>query len=103
MQENLVNGVDVPAPGQITHEVRNQPELGQFEFRVRNRWKGFNNITAHFRVKCDATQEQLQEIARFSPVLDVVANGTDVALDIQTMEDVETRSMEEQRPEANPF
>jgi hypothetical protein len=34
-------------------------------------------------VKSDATAEQLEELARFSPVFDTVSNGTDIDLQIE--------------------
>jgi uncharacterized OsmC-like protein len=42
--------------------------------------KGYRNIRVTFRVKSDAPKEKLEELARFSPVLDVVSNGTNVSL-----------------------
>jgi uncharacterized OsmC-like protein len=45
--------------------------------------KGYQNIRVTFRVKSDAPVEQLEECARFSPVLDVASNGTNVALVIE--------------------
>ena len=44
---------------------------------------GYRNIRATFRVKSDAPAETLQEFAEFSPVLDVVNNGTPVSLRIE--------------------
>lgn len=45
--------------------------------------KGYENIRVTFRVKSDAPPEQLEECARFSPVLDVVSHGTNVDLKIE--------------------
>lgn len=45
--------------------------------------KGYQNIRATFRVKSDASAEQLKEMAEFSPVLDVVRNGTPVTLQVE--------------------
>jgi len=42
--------------------------------------KGYQNIRVTFRVKSDASKEKLEELCRFSPVLDVVTNGTKVSL-----------------------
>ena len=47
--------------------------------------KGFQHIEASFRVAGDGTEEQLEECLRFSPVLDVVTHGTDVALHVEKM------------------
>lgn len=46
--------------------------------------KGYQNIRVTFRVKSDGTAKKLEECARFSPVLDVVTNGTNVDLRIET-------------------
>jgi len=42
--------------------------------------KGYRQIRATFRVEADAPAEEILELARFSPVLDVVTNGTPVDL-----------------------
>jgi len=47
--------------------------------------KGYQNIRVTFRVKSDAPKETLEECARFSPVFDVVTNGTNVALEVETV------------------
>lgn len=46
--------------------------------------KGYQNITVTFKVKSDAPAEKLEECARFSPVFDVVSNGTNVNLRIES-------------------
>jgi uncharacterized OsmC-like protein len=45
--------------------------------------KGYQNIRAIFKVKSDASPEELKECAEFSPVLDVVTHGTQVSLQIE--------------------
>ena len=45
--------------------------------------KGYQNIDVTFKVKSDASPEKLKECALFSPVHDVVANGTNVNLKIE--------------------
>ncbi|MDX1471949.1 MAG: OsmC family peroxiredoxin, partial [Flavobacteriaceae bacterium] len=45
--------------------------------------KGFEGITVNIKVKSDASAEQLEELARFSPVFDVVTNPTPVNLKIE--------------------
>lgn len=45
--------------------------------------KGFQKIRANFRVKSSASEDELREIAEFSPVLDVISNGTPVSLQIE--------------------
>lgn len=47
--------------------------------------KGYENIRVSFRVKSDAPSEKLEECARFSPVLDVVTNGTRIDLQVETV------------------
>lgn len=47
--------------------------------------KGYENIRVTFRVKSDAPRATLEECARFSPVFDVMTNGTKVALEIDMM------------------
>ena len=48
---------------------------------VRN---GFENVRINFKVKSDATPEQLGELARISPVFDIVTNPVPVEVHIQT-------------------
>lgn len=45
--------------------------------------KGYQDIRATFKVKADASPEEIKELAEFSPVLDVVTNGTRVSLQIE--------------------
>jgi uncharacterized OsmC-like protein len=45
--------------------------------------KGYQNIRVTFRVKSDASSEEIKEMAEFSPVLDVVNHGTPVSLQIE--------------------
>lgn len=45
--------------------------------------KGYQNIRATFKVKADASPEEIKELAEFSPVLDVVRNGTQVSLRVE--------------------
>jgi uncharacterized OsmC-like protein len=45
--------------------------------------KGFSRIAVRFVVQSDATSEELEQLARYSPVLDVVTHGTDVAISIE--------------------
>ena len=44
--------------------------------------KGFNGITFKLKVKSDATPEQLEELAKFSPVYDMITNPTPVSIEI---------------------
>ena len=45
--------------------------------------KGYQNIRARFKVKADASPEELKQLAEFSPVLDVITRGTPVSLEIE--------------------
>lgn len=44
---------------------------------------GYQRIRANFRVKADAPADVIEELAGFSPVLDVVRHGTDVTLHVE--------------------
>lgn len=46
--------------------------------------KGFQQIRAKFTVKSDATKEQLEELTKFSPVYDTIANPVPVSISIKT-------------------
>jgi len=45
--------------------------------------KGYKNIKVTFRIQSDAPKEKLEELAKFSPVFDVVSHGTDVEVRIE--------------------
>jgi uncharacterized OsmC-like protein len=45
--------------------------------------KGYQNIRVTFRCKSDATAEQLEELAKFSPVRDTIANPVPVAVRVE--------------------
>lgn len=45
--------------------------------------KGFNGIKFTLKVKSDATAEQLDYLARFSPVFDMIRNPTPVSIEIE--------------------
>jgi len=44
---------------------------------------GYENIRASFRVKADAPAEEIRGLAEFSPVLDVLRNGTQISLQVE--------------------
>lgn len=44
---------------------------------------GFRSIRGKFRVRANATESQIQELLAFSPVLDMVQNGTPVILSVE--------------------
>lgn len=46
--------------------------------------KGYQYIRATFTVKSNASREQLQELTKFSPVYDTIANPVSVSISIKT-------------------
>lgn len=44
--------------------------------------KGFDGIKVRLKVKSDATAEQLENLAKFSPVFDIITNPTPVSIEI---------------------
>lgn len=64
--------------------------------------KGFQHIEASFRVTGDGTEEQLEECLRFSPVLDVVTHGTDVALHVEKLESAEAPASQPEGAQPSP-
>lgn len=44
--------------------------------------KGFDGIKVRLKVKSDATVEQLENLAKFSPVFDIITNPTPVSIEI---------------------
>jgi uncharacterized OsmC-like protein len=46
--------------------------------------KGYHHVRVKMRVECDAPAEQLVELAKFSPVYDIVSNSLPVELVIET-------------------
>ena len=44
--------------------------------------KGFDGINFKLKVKSDATVEQLENLAKFSPVFDMITNSTPVSIEI---------------------
>ncbi len=60
--------------------------------------RGFGRIQAHFRVESDAPPKVLETLARYSPVLDVVRNGTEVDLQFETVPIPTVQAEEEPAP-----
>jgi uncharacterized OsmC-like protein len=46
--------------------------------------KGYHEIRVKMRVKSRAAADQLRELARFSPVFDIVSNSLPVKIDVET-------------------
>ncbi|WP_350292212.1 OsmC family protein [uncultured Croceitalea sp.] len=44
--------------------------------------KGFDGITVKLKVKSDASEEQLLNLAKFSPVFDIISNPTPISIEI---------------------
>ncbi len=44
--------------------------------------KGFDGITVRLKVKSDASEEQLMNLAKFSPVFDIISNPTPISIEI---------------------
>ncbi len=44
---------------------------------------GFDGITFKLKVKSDATKEQLENFAKFSPVFDMISNPTPIKIEIE--------------------
>ena len=44
--------------------------------------KGFDGVKFRLKVKSDASEEQLENLARFSPVFDMISNPTPVSIEI---------------------
>ncbi|SHJ73184.1 OsmC family protein [Pseudozobellia thermophila] len=44
--------------------------------------KGFDGITVRLKVKSDASEEQLLNLAKFSPVFDIISNPTPISIEI---------------------
>ncbi|MCL6265486.1 OsmC family protein [Flagellimonas myxillae] len=45
--------------------------------------KGYDGITVKFKVKSDASEEQLRALAQFSPVFDIISNPTPVSIEFE--------------------
>ena len=46
--------------------------------------RGFQEIRVRFTIKSDASKEQLEELTKFSPVYDTIANPVSVSISIKT-------------------
>jgi uncharacterized OsmC-like protein len=60
--------------------------------------KGYQDIEFTFRVRGEGSEQQLRELAEFSPVFDVVRNGTRVNLVVEKMEPRQTDETPAEHP-----
>jgi len=67
MESSLEGGVDLHGFLGLDPEVR----------------KGFDGITVKFKVKSDASEEQLRTLSQFSPVFDMITNPTPVKIEFE--------------------
>ncbi len=65
---------------EVESEVEGDIDIRGFMGLAPDVRKGYRNIRVTFRVKSDAPKEKLEELCRFSPIFDVVSNGTNVTL-----------------------
>jgi hypothetical protein len=45
--------------------------------------KGYKDVRVSFKVKADATPEQLAELTKYSPVFDIFSNPVPVSVDVE--------------------
>jgi uncharacterized OsmC-like protein len=77
-----VNNVNIY---EIESEIEGEIDLRGFTGISEEVRKGFQNITMNFKIKSDAeSNDQLKSFALFSPVFDVVTNGTNVKININS-------------------
>ncbi len=74
------NGIDIEG---LEATLEGDADLQGFLGLDENVRKGFSGIRAKFKVKSDASAEQLLELAKFSPVFDVITNPTPVTIEIE--------------------
>jgi uncharacterized OsmC-like protein len=70
---------------ELEAEVEGDLDLQGFFGLSPNVRKGYKNIRVTFKVKTDAENvERLKELTEYSPVFDVVSNGTDVEVQVKS-------------------
>lgn len=80
MYHAAANGIDIEASeAKLTGGADLHGFLG-LDPEVR---KGFDGITVKFKVKSDASEEQLRNLAMFSPVFDMLTNPTPVKIEFE--------------------
>ena len=67
MESNIKGGVDLHGFLGLDENVR----------------KGFESINVKFKVKSDASEEQLRNLSKFSPVFDMISNPTPVNIEFE--------------------
>ncbi len=67
MESSLIAGADLHGFLGLDPEVR----------------KGFDGIKVKFKVKSDASEEQLRALSQFSPVFDIITNPTPVTIEFE--------------------
>jgi len=76
-----VNGINIE---ELESELEGDLDLRGFTGLSDKVRKGYQNIRIKFKVKTDAENlQKLKELAKFSPVFDVVSNGTPVDIQIE--------------------
>lgn len=75
-----VRGIEIH---EVESTVEGDIDLRGFMGLAEDIRKGYQNIRVNFKVKADAPADVLEQCARFSPVFDVVSNGTNVRLSIE--------------------
>lgn len=80
MYHAAANGIDIEsAESNLTGDADLRGFLG-LDASIR---KGFSGVTFKLKVKSDATAEQLENLAKFSPVFDMLTNPTPVSIEIE--------------------
>ena len=73
------NGIDIESANSSTKGGADLHGFLGLDPEVRT---GFDGIKVTLRVKSDATAEQLENLAKFSPVFDIITNPTPVSIEI---------------------
>jgi uncharacterized OsmC-like protein len=66
---------------EVESQIEGDIDLAGFFGLKRDVPKGYQHLHARFRVRTDADQEQLRELANFSPVFNTLRSGVDVQLE----------------------
>ena len=71
---------------ELESEVEGDIDLRGFLGIDSNVPKGYQNIRVNFRVRSDASPEELKELALFSPVFDTISSPVPIAVNVETSE-----------------